>query len=210
MSQLKGRRRILRRLSVRKRLHRLILDYDGMRREEVEGDASYIQRVCPRLGSYRIEKSDTPTCWRVVFPRSALSWGEAVSIARYSRCDKEWLEFCIRYGRFASKTLMSRSMQPERDYKPKNPAVEKITLPIILVVKPSTKLEVKRVIKICEAIEDKDWKWKYQTPLFTMKTEILIGCVDKSQVVRRVKFLEKSGMNLVFEVKYRFWDEVKK
>jgi len=183
---------------------RLQLDYDGMNREQVEEDAKYLAEKYPELkGKYRIEPSDTPTCFHVVFPLSSIpTFEEAYQIAEASKCERDWLAFCKRYRSFG---LVTREMVKVREKsqvlgprgRPKNPEHEKITLPLILDVKPTNSLDVKRTIKLSEAISDEDWRWKIEYRLSDGRTHILIGCTDQAQAKRRAAFLERMG--LLFE-----------
>jgi len=192
---------------------RLQLDYDGMTKEQVEEDAKNLVENYPELkGKYRIEPSDTPTCFHVIFPLSSLpTFEEAYQIAESSKCERDWLAFCKRYRSFG---LITRGMVKVREKsqilgpreKPKNPEHEKITLPTLLDIKPTNSLDVKRTIKLSEAIEptiDKEgnvieeWQWKIEYRLSDGRTHILIGCTDPAQARRRAVFLERRG--LLFE-----------
>jgi len=183
---------------------RLKLDYDGMTKEQVEEDAKRLLEEYPELkGKYSLETSPTPTCFHIKFPLSSIpTFEEAYQIAESSKCDREWLAFCLRYKSFSVVTKEMVKIRDKSDLlkprgRPKNPEHEKITLPIILDVKPTNSLDVKRTIKLSEAISDEDWQWKIEYRISDGRTHILIGCTDQAQARRRAAFLERTG--IIFE-----------
>jgi len=188
-----------------RKLHRLLLDYDIMSKEEVEKDARRLNEKY-NLGGYEIEASDTTNCWHVTFPMTALPFEEALKIAYDSRCDKEWLRFCERYKCFAVKTELVKRFQPHARRKVCSRPVKEITLPVILVVKPKTRLDLKRVIKLSESTHDKTWVWSVKMPVWNILDdrhvieEVHIGCKDYRQAMRRKKFIEKLEIDCNFVV----------
>jgi hypothetical protein len=106
--------------------------------------------------------------------------------------DHEWVSFTERYGVQAINTAVSRGFHHLE--KPKNEPVREIRSPVKLEVVPATTLGIKRVVKLCENLEDKTWEWrlKYgiaEGPLF--RAIIEIGCMNEAQALRRVEFIKK-------------------
>lgn len=178
--------------------HRLMLDYDHKSLEEVKEDITGLQKTHPELGDYTIEPSDEAYCWHVVFPKSELMLGRALVIAEESECDKKWLNYCRRYKCFAIKTVLSKRLQP----KPKvvNPSVGEVKSSVKLIVTPNTDFNAYCCVRLCESINDAEWVWSHYTPLSDLKTRVVIGCRDKSQALRRLRWLSKR-VDGEFEVK---------
>lgn len=188
-------------------LHRLLLDYDGMTRQEVEEDAQRLDRKY-NLGGFEIEPSDTPTCYHVYFPLTALAFEEALKIAKESRCDPMWLDFCARYKCFAIKSRLAVKIQAQRQAlsaRKINKQSPRIDSPVCFRVKPKTSVDLKRLIKLCESISDKTWKWRVVEPVIGLYEDrqvaamIEIGCQDEYQAARRMRFLLGLGIDLSFE-----------
>lgn len=185
----------------------MILDYDVISREEVENDAKRLDEKYG-LGGYEIEASDTNECWHVLFPKTAIdSFEKALEIAEDSKCERDWLEFCKRYKIFAIKTALVKTFQPNATRKVFSRPVDEILSPVILTVKPKTKLDLKRVIKLSESTHDHTWVWKIDTPILGIYDEreelsnVMIGCKDVKQAGRRISFIKKLEIDADFEVK---------
>jgi len=206
--------------------YRLQLDYDGLPREEVEADAKRLVEKYPQLGGrYRIETRDAYGAeatdkprFHVIFPLSGLPFNEAVKIARDSRCDKDWLDYCLMYRGFGLRTgnltrAKPRMPRPRRTppqttiprTQAKRPEAEQITSPVILIVTPENETEAKRIIGVCQHIDDDTWTYKKTTTLAGalngQTTQILIGCTDAAQAHRRAAFLKK--LNIKFKHRIR-------
>ena len=191
----------------RESLHRLILDYDGLTRQEVEEDARRLDKKY-KLGGYTIESSDTPTCYHVYFYKTALPFEEALRVAKESRCDPLWLGFCSRYKCFAIKSRLAVKIQVTRQSLPArslNLQVKHLDSPVVLRAKPETSMDLKRLIKLCESISDETWKWRVIEPIIGVYEDrpclavVEIGCVDEYQCARRMRFLLETGIELSFE-----------
>jgi len=175
------------------KFHRLMLDYDGLTLRDVEEDAEMLKRMRPDLGEPVIEQSAHG--WHLIFPKSQLQWEEALQLAELSRCDKAWLAYCKKYKVLALETEVSKVKQP----KVVNPPVSKITLPVILRVMPVDSFNIRSCIRLCESIKDKEWQWLKYTPVYDLRTRIDIGCRDRQQAIRRLKWLS-ARIEASFEV----------
>lgn len=187
--------------------YRLLLDYDIISREEVEEDAKRLNAE-HNLGGYTVEPSDTTGCWHVVFPLTAFdTFEEAYRIAEESKCDKEWLSFCLRYKIFAIKTVIVKKFQEHANRKIYSRPIEEIPSPIILVVKPKNEVELKRVAKLSEGIKDETWLWRIRTPIIGILgdseclSRVEIGCNNQKQAERRVEFFKRLNIEADYEVK---------
>ena len=186
---------------------RLMLDYDIIDKEEVEEDARILDSKY-NLGGYTVESSDTTSCWHVVFPLTEFkTFEEAFEIAKESKCDKGWLMFCARFKLFAIKTATVKKFQEHASRKISSRPIEEIPSPIILVVKPKNDMELKRVVKLSESIEDKTWLWRISTPLIGIYenrdnlSNVEIGCENHKQADRRIDFLKGLNIDADYEVK---------
>jgi len=183
------------------RLHRILLDYDGMTEEAMKQEAERLKGMFPELGEYKIEPSNTGVvCWTLIFPKSAVPWDKAVEVIEASDCDQEWKGYALKYGCMAKRTRESMSSKSNPPIGLRNKPVEKITLPVKITALAREPLDLKRLVKLCEAIPDKTWEWKVETPLWDLKTRVIIGCVDEKQAERRIKMMKEIGINAVYWV----------
>lgn len=189
------------------KLRRLILDYDILTKEEVEADARRLNEKY-NLGGYEIEPSDTSECFHIIFPKTAFdTFEEPLKIAEESKCEKEWLMFCKRYKIFALKTTLVKKFQPEATRKVYSRPVKEITSPVMLIVKPKTRLELKRLVKLSESTHDKTWVWSIERSVWNVLEdrpaldEVHIGCSNERQAKRRIAFIKKLEIEADFEVK---------
>jgi len=181
------------------RLHRILLDYDGVTEEAMKREAERIRAAFPELGEYRIEPSNTSiVCWTLIFPKSVVPWAKAVEVLNTSNCDQEWKEYALKYGCMAKRTETSMDSKLNPPRKPRNPPVDKIRLPVEIVIYAKTPLDLKRLIKLCEVIDDKTWEWKAETPLYDLKTRVYIGCQNEGQAKRRVRMIKEIGIEATF------------
>ena len=164
------------------------LDYDGKTFEEVKADAGRLMKAYPKLGEFTISMSDQPNHWRVEFRKSELDWEEAVAIAEQADVDREWLEYCKKYECLAVKTVVSKNRQPKAVV---NPPAGEVKSPFVITVTPIDSFNLRCCLRLCESIKDPEWKWMSYTPVWDMKTRIKIGCRDKSQALRRMKWLSE-------------------
>ena len=189
---------------------RLALDYDGMTQEDVEQDAQALLKLFPQLKNrYKVEPSQTPTCWHVIFPLSEFKTFEAAAdAAEFSKCDKNWLALCRRYRVFGIRTegitkLRGKSKAVSATPRKYNRPSEMIPSPIKLFVNPVFKEDIKRLVKVSEAIDDPTWLYKVEQILIHsgVGIQLVIGCKDKWQAERRVKFLEELGIAFTHNIK---------
>jgi len=186
--------------------YRLELDYDGLSREDVDTDAKRLVSKHTQLGEeYRIESSKTRhDHFHVIFTRSKFtSFDEAYQIALESRCHKDWLALCKTYQVFALETDASRGWNKAREQQHPivNKPVKMILSPIILTIRPATSLDARRLVKISEAIKDKEWEYKAFTHIWTLKPHVEIGCRDPKQATRRLLWLQDQGVSFSAEIK---------
>ena len=191
------------------KLRRLILDYDVLTKEEVEADARRLNEKYD-LGGYEMEPSDTSECWHITFPKTAFdTFEEPLKIAEESKCEKEWLMFCKRYKIFALKTALVKKFQPHATRKVYSRPIKKeqIVSPVVLIVRPKTRLELKRLIKLSESTHDKTWVWSITKSVWNVLDdrpaldEVHIGCRNERQAERRITFIKKLEIEAEFEVK---------
>ena len=186
------------------RRHRVMLDVDVHPKEEVEREARRLYEKFG-LGGFRIEPSYTEMCWRIIYPLTALKWDDAIKVAEDCKLiDPAWLNFCKRYVCFGASTETSRYYQPSVP-KPRNEPIDgRIALPVILIVKPATDLDLKRVVKLSQNLEDELWQWRVRYPLAGIYggTSVIveIGCRDMQQANRRINFIKKLKIECEFEV----------
>lgn len=188
-------------IKMSERLHRILLDYDGMTKEAVEQEAERLKGMFPELGDYRIEPSNTSViCWTLRFPKSAVTWQKAAEVVEASDSDCEWKKYVLRYRCMTKRTeiSMGSEMNPPREVR--NLPVKEITLPVKITILAESPLDLKRLVKLCEAINDKTWEWKVETPLWDLETRVIIGCVDKQQAERRVRMIGEIGIGTRGEI----------
>jgi len=182
-----------------KKLQIIILDYD-LAREEVEEDAKRLSEAY-ELGPYNIKPSKSGN-YHVEFPlRTFNNFLEAYQIALDSKADRDWLHFCEEHGFFALAPRESyMPLEKRKTSTAKTEPKAEITLPILLHIVPKDTMNLKRLIGLCESMREKDASWQYKMEQrIDMKTHIIIGCKDEAQAKRRLKMLNRTGIE--FEVK---------
>jgi len=186
---------------------RLQLDYDGMTKEEVEENAKYLVATYPQLKlRYRIEPSETPTCWYVIFPLSAFTtFEEAYNVAFDSKCDKDWLGFCKTYKSFGLRTkgitkVRRESVVAGERPEPKNKPKQILTSPVLVDFKPDNYVEVKRLVQLCASIDDQEWEYRIEYPLAEPLTHVVVGCKDLSQAQRRINWVKYLGIRATAKI----------
>jgi len=191
---------------------RLQLDYDGMTETEVKDDAENLVAKHPELrGRYRVEPSETPLSWHLIFPLSAYpSFEEAYEVALESKCDKDWLEFSKTYRSFGLRTkgivkVRRESVVAGVKSEAKNLPKEILSSPVLLDVKPDNATEVKRLAKLCSTIDDPTWEYRIEYPINELITgfnitHIVIGCQDEAQARRRINFLQGLGLKFTSKI----------
>lgn len=182
---------------------RLELDYDEMPREEVDKDAKRLIADHPELGNdYRIEPSPKRDHYHVIFLKSQFkTFQDAFEIALDSECDKTWLTLCKEYQCFGLETEAARSDNIKRQQQIVNKPSQMLFQSFILDLEPTTSLDGRRIVKVCEAIKDSEWEYKAFTHIITLKPHVLIGCRDEAQATRRMKWLSEQGLNFTATVK---------
>ena len=190
---------------------RLALDYDGMSQEAVEHDAQALLDRFPELKKkYKLEASKTPTCWHIIFPLSEFkTFEEAADVAEYSRCDKNWLALCRRYRVFGIRTGQITRLRgeskaiPHQEKKKYKAPSDEIPSPIKLVLKPQDSQAMKRLVRVSESLDDPTWIYKTEQVLAMngLSMQLVIGCKDKYQAKRRIKFLEALGISFTPTIK---------
>lgn len=184
---------------------RLELDYDSIPREDVDADAKRLIQEFPKLGSeYRIEDSKSRDHYHVIFLKSQFtSFNEAYAIALQSRADRDWLELCKAYECFGLETEASRGFNEARQQQQRivNKPTKMILSPFILDLVPNTTLDGRRIVKICEAIDDPTWQYHAFVHIWNLRQHIEIGCRDERQAQRRLKWLTEQELNFVAEIK---------
>lgn len=194
-------------MSETKKFWRLQLDYDTMSQENVEQDIKRLSAEYPSLGDYRLEQSKSGSGhWHAIFPHSQFtSFEEAFSIAMKSAADPDWLDLCERYKCFGLETDRSRYYNEIRQQREKKRVVNKatgiITSPVILDLVPTTALDARRIVKVCEAIRDETWQFKAGINVFEMKTHVWIGCINEAQATRRMTWLSENGLGFTATIK---------
>lgn len=187
---------------------RLELDYDNLTKEEVDADAKRLTKEFPELGSeYRIEASKTKRDhYHAIFTKSQFSkFEDAYKIALESRCDTDWLALCKDYECFALETQGSRQYNEIRQQREQKRVVNKPTKmllqPWILDLMPKTSLDGRRIVKVCEAIEDPEWNYNAFVHVWNFEQHVQIGCRDEQQAARRLKWLSEQGLNFTATIK---------
>lgn len=198
-----------------RKLYRLVLDYDELPREEVERDARRLDELF-NLGGFEIRESEHGGI-HVVFPHAVFeSFEEVYRIAEMSKCDKEWLRYCrmkgalslarkgsyvklvrLRSGGWADRESIRRGrrLMRRRGFK---------EYPIWLVIYPRDEIDEKRIKGILDSFEDCVYR---EEMTIDLKRRFIVGCVDKYQALRRVKWLQnvEPKIEFTYEVK---WAEI--
>ena len=184
----------------------LHLDFDAMDYEEVVQDCERLKKEYPKLGEYKIESSQQPRHFHVKFPKSKFaSFDEAYQIALESKADRDWLPLCQEYQTFGLNTEVARRYNEIRQQREKQRVVNKptkmILSPFILDLEPATPLDGRRIVKVCEAIDDPEWHYNAFVHVWDLKQHVQIGCRDEQQANRRMKWLSEQGLNFTATVK---------
>jgi len=184
------------------------LDYDKVPREDVDTDAKRLVKEFPELGEdYRIEASKTDRDhYHVIFLKSQFTkFEDAYTIALESQCDKDWLALCKEYECFGLETEGSRRYNELRRQREQQRVVNKptkmILLPYILDLMPTSSLDARRIVKVCEAIDDLEWQYNAFVHIWEMKQHVQVGCRDEQQAARRLKWLSEQGLNFSATIK---------
>lgn len=188
--------------------YRLELDYDNLNREEVDADAKHLAKKFPELGEiYHIESSKTEKDhYHVIFLKSKFTkFEEAYNIAVESKADEDWLTLCKEYECFALETEGSRRLNEIRQQREQHRIVNKptkmILSPYIIDIIPTTSLDGRRIVKICEAIDDPEWDYNAFIHVWDLTMHIQIGCRDEAQANRRMAWLSQQGLQFTAKVK---------
>lgn len=181
-----------------------MLDYDDLKKEDVKQDAETLTEKYPKLGKYRLEESKGGN-WHVIWPLSRLkTMREAMLIAEQSRCDKDWLEICGRYGCFSlfPKDPISYNRKVEDTPQRKLPLLARGEVKgVTLKLYPETNIDNLRILKLLESFKDPDLTWKKALDLAEGRSLILVGCRDRRQAERRASWMkEKTEINFTHKI----------
>jgi hypothetical protein len=177
-----------------------MLDMDDLPETQVKHEAEEVTKLHPHLGPYTLEQSESGN-WHIIWRRSYLkTFDEGYTIALMTSCDRNWLAICKKYGIFALFThdsLQATMKQKERTFFTERGHFDPITPKLIIT--PNSNQELKRLLALCESINDPTWKYKW---LFLRHPpEVLIECVDTWQAQRRITFLkDKVGLRFTHKV----------
>jgi hypothetical protein len=192
----------------RKKYWRLELDYDEVPPDEVEKDAKKLAAMFPELGdTFRVERSKSMgEHFHLIFQKSQFtSFQEAYNIAMKSGADRDWLALCEEYKCFGLETEGSRRYNEVRQQREKrrviNKPIKMLTSPYILDLIPTTALDARRIVKVCEAIDDPTWKHTSFVNIWELKTHVQIGCINEAQATRRMKWLSEQALSFTATVK---------
>lgn len=179
-----------------------------MPREDVDRDAKRLAEEFPELGKdYRIESSKSGgEHFHVIFLKSQFTkFEDAYKIALRSKADRDWLALCKVYECFGLETEGARRYNQVRQQREKqrvvNKPVKMITSPYILDLVPATALDARRIIKLCEAINDPTWQFTSFIHVWELQTHIQIGCINEAQACRRMAWLTENGLQFSGKIK---------
>lgn len=192
----------------------LMLDYDNLEHDEVTKDCEKLLKEYPALGAYVIEpsRSGQPNHWHVRFPKSAFStFEEAFAIAKQASVDGDWLALCKEYECFGLETEESRRSNEVRRQREENQIVNRrvrrLSSPYTLDLLPTTALDARRIVKLCEAIKDPTWQYTSFIQVQPLEEHVQIGCTDEAQASRRMKWLNEQNLGFTATIQKNSGDK---